>query len=466
MRSSVRAWSASTSTCVFGSSDRPAFSIGMPAASSAARSAGKSCGSDVDDPDVAVLAHVLRPALGGRQRDRVLVDGLDRDRDDALALEHPGDRAGRAERAAELAEREAHVGGGAVAVVGQRLDDQRRAARAVALVGDGVVGLAAGVGARAAGDRALDVVLRHRHGPRPLDGVRERDVGVRVGPALLGGHDDGARELREELAALGVGGALLVLDRGPLGVTGHRVILLRLVAGAGACARARGSARARASSPVSSGWNDVTIDTALLDRDRLARQVRERPATPAPTALDARRADEDAGERLGIAVELERRPRTSAPGGRSRCAAPTMSMSAEQAAGPGARRSPRARARSCPRRCRAAARSYVAQRRRRRPDESSSLPIVVDSPPGSTSPSQRSSSSGVRTSTASAPRRAQQRDVLAERALQREHADAERLTSRAWPAARRPRACRARCRPSARRGPRRPWRAASRRGSA
>ena len=143
--------------------------------------------------------------------------------DDALALEHPGHRAGRSERAAVLAEGEAHVGGRAIAVVGQRLDDQRRAARAVALVGDRVVGLAVGVGAGAARDRALDVVLRHRDGPRALDRVGEVDVGVGIGPALLGGHDDGARELREELAALGVGGALLVLDRRPLGVTGHLV---------------------------------------------------------------------------------------------------------------------------------------------------------------------------------------------------------------------------------------------------
>src|SRR5919206_229334 len=60
----------------------------------------------------------------------------------------------------------------------------------------------------------LDVVVL-------LERVREREVRGRIGPALPRGDDDRARELREELAALGVRGALLVLDRGPLAMPRH-----------------------------------------------------------------------------------------------------------------------------------------------------------------------------------------------------------------------------------------------------
>ena len=78
MRRSVRAWSASTSTCVFGSSDEAGVLDRDPAASSAVRSAGKSCGSDVTTQVSPSWRDVLGAALGGRHRDRVLVDGLDR----------------------------------------------------------------------------------------------------------------------------------------------------------------------------------------------------------------------------------------------------------------------------------------------------------------------------------------------------------------------------------------------------
>ena len=92
---------------------------------------------------------------------------------------------------------------------------------AVALVGDGLerVGVAALAGAL--GDRALDVVLRHRRVLGLLHGQRERRVALDVAAALLRRHRDGARELGEELAAAGVDDRLLVLDPRPLGMTGH-----------------------------------------------------------------------------------------------------------------------------------------------------------------------------------------------------------------------------------------------------
>src|ERR1044072_4456888 len=56
----------------------------------------------------------------------------------------------------------AHRRAGAVAVVGQRLDEDRDAARAVALVHDRLERVGVGALPRAFGDRALDVVLWHR----------------------------------------------------------------------------------------------------------------------------------------------------------------------------------------------------------------------------------------------------------------------------------------------------------------
>jgi hypothetical protein len=106
-----------------------------------------------------------------------------------------------------------HVGGGAVLVVGQRLDDHRDALRAVSLVGDRLERIGVGVGARALRDRAVDVVARHRVRLRLLDRVLQREVVRRVRPTLLRSDDDRLRQLREELPALRVGGALLVLDR-------------------------------------------------------------------------------------------------------------------------------------------------------------------------------------------------------------------------------------------------------------
>src|SRR5207249_3827251 len=95
------------------------------------------------------------------------------------------------------------------------------AVRAIAFVDDLLERLAIGAGAGAARDRSLDVVLRHRIGARLLDCFLQGEVRGRVGPALTSRDDDRARELREELSPLRVGGALLVLDRAPLAMPGH-----------------------------------------------------------------------------------------------------------------------------------------------------------------------------------------------------------------------------------------------------
>jgi hypothetical protein len=172
--------------------------------------------SGADDERGAVALDVVRARVGRREHELVLVDPVGGDEHDATPLELPGDGAGRAEIPPELGEEVADVRGRAVAVVRERFDEDRDALRPVPLVDDDLECRAVRALARALRDRALDVVLGHRVGARLLDRVLERKVRARVGAALLGCDHDRARQLREELAALRVGGALPVLDRRPL----------------------------------------------------------------------------------------------------------------------------------------------------------------------------------------------------------------------------------------------------------
>ena len=174
-----------------------------------------------DLEDVRVLGlEVLGAALEGQLHERVLLRGALLDGDVALLVELERDRAGRGHVAAVLREEVADLGGRPVLVVRHRLDQDRGAAGAVALVDDLLVGDALEL-ARAALDRLVDVVGRHRRLLRRQDGGAEARVRVDDAAADLGGHRDFLDQLREEAAALGVGGALLVLDRAPLAVSGH-----------------------------------------------------------------------------------------------------------------------------------------------------------------------------------------------------------------------------------------------------
>ena len=122
---------------------------------------GEVGGLGEDLEDVLVLVDVLGAGLD-RGHEVVLGVLLGVDDDDALLVEEVGDRAGLAEVAAVLGEQVADLRPGAVAVVGHRLDEHRDAARAVALVDDGLPVLGVRAGAGALGDRPLDVVLGHR----------------------------------------------------------------------------------------------------------------------------------------------------------------------------------------------------------------------------------------------------------------------------------------------------------------
>ena len=175
-------------------------------------------------------AVLLRLEVGGARVERVHHDGVlvevavfIVDDDDALLVEHPRHAAGRAEAAAEFVEVMAHVARGAVAVVGHCLDDHGNAAGAVALVGDGLVGVAAAGGSRLF-QHALDVVVRHVGRLGLCDGGGQTRVVQRVGDAaaLLDRDDHFLGNLRKRGGALGVLRALRFLDVMPLGMSGHR----------------------------------------------------------------------------------------------------------------------------------------------------------------------------------------------------------------------------------------------------
>src|SRR6202000_3148526 len=143
-------------------------------------------------------------------------------------------------------ERDPDVGGGPVAVVGQALDQDRDPAGGIALVGDVLVGGAAGLLAGPAPDGPVDVVVGDRALLGLLDGVVQRRVVRRVTAAGPGRYFDVLDQLGEKLAALGVDHCLLVLSGRPLGVAAHVVPFTMSTKSSWI----RGS-------PVSSGWKDV-----------------------------------------------------------------------------------------------------------------------------------------------------------------------------------------------------------------
>ena len=114
----------------------------------------------------------------------------------------------------------ADVGGGAVAVVGQRLDDQRDAARAEALVADFLIilGVAAPTPCRSTAGYcpwASTAALA------AMTAARSRAFMSGIGQAHLGRDGDFAAELGEHRRALFVLRALAVHDVLEFGMAGH-----------------------------------------------------------------------------------------------------------------------------------------------------------------------------------------------------------------------------------------------------
>ena len=129
-------------------------------------------------------------------------------------------RTGFAQRAAIFGKGGADIRRGAVAVVGQRLDDDGDAAGPEALVTHLLVIL--GIAALAFLDGALDYVLRHALLLGGNDGGPQARIVRRIGQTLLGRNGDFSGELGEHLGPLGILLALAEHDVLELGMTGHR----------------------------------------------------------------------------------------------------------------------------------------------------------------------------------------------------------------------------------------------------
>ena len=156
----------------------------------------------------------------------------------ADVIEHERHRAGLGQMAAMLGEGGAHLAGGAVAVVGQHLDNDRDAAGTVTFVADFVI--AFGVAALRLLDGAIDIVLRHVLGARCKHSCAQPRVHRGVRQAKLGGHRDFARELAEQLGLRFVRPPLAVHDVLELGMAGHGFRLASSMVGPARANRALG----------------------------------------------------------------------------------------------------------------------------------------------------------------------------------------------------------------------------------
>src|SRR2546426_11205288 len=170
--------------------------------------------------DIPGRADVLGPSLERRRQDIVFLGLGPVDRDDALPVEHPGDRAGPAQRSSISGEQVPDIAGSAVAVVGEDLDQYRDPAWGVPLVQDRLERRPFGPASPAL-NRTLDVVVGHPGFAPVVDRRTQARVAVGVAPALLSGDGDLAGQLAEQLAPHKIDFLLLQPDIVPLRMAGH-----------------------------------------------------------------------------------------------------------------------------------------------------------------------------------------------------------------------------------------------------
>src|SRR5262249_18698810 len=113
-----------------------------------------------------------------------------------------------------------NLAGGAVAVVGQRLDDDRGPAWPVTLIANFLIGFF-GSGTGAAPDRAIHRIFRHVRLPGGQYGRPESWICGPIGQARAGRSRQFPDDLREDLGALFVLRALPVHDVFELRMTSH-----------------------------------------------------------------------------------------------------------------------------------------------------------------------------------------------------------------------------------------------------
>src|SRR5262249_13041211 len=114
----------------------------------------------------------------------------------------------------------ANFAGGAIAVVGKHFHHDRHTAGPIPFVRYLFERLPFKL-AGAALHGPFDIVLGHADLARLVTGVAQFQVHFRIAAAVSRRDDDGPAQFAKQLAALGVDGALLVLDGRPVGMSGH-----------------------------------------------------------------------------------------------------------------------------------------------------------------------------------------------------------------------------------------------------
>src|SRR3977135_2615114 len=225
---------------------------------------------------------LLSASLQGQLEKAFLVDGTPRHRDPPLFMEHVGNTTARSQVAVVLRKDAADFRGGAVLVVRRGLYNNGNATGRVTFVDDLVEMLGLDSFARAALDRAVDVVVRHALGAGGENGAAEPGVTVRIASAGFRRDGDFPGKLAEERAAFRIERALEPLNLGPLAVSRHEMGIL--------------SCR----TDLCSSWNPESLEESSLSR----RQINEGIKTPRAVfvkemRLSFRRGSGRASGRLG-----------------------------------------------------------------------------------------------------------------------------------------------------------------------
>src|SRR5258708_12283307 len=136
-------------------------------------------------------------------------------------VEHEGDRTSLGQVSAGLGKGRADLAGGAVAIVGQDLDDDGGATRSIAVVTTLLVALC--IPAHRFFDGAIDIVLGHVLRAGGDDRRAQARVHGGIGQSQLRRDGDFAREFSEQLGLRRILPPLAVHDVLELGVAGHGV---------------------------------------------------------------------------------------------------------------------------------------------------------------------------------------------------------------------------------------------------
>ena len=168
--------------------------------------------------------HILGTSLDRGHHNGVRIPHSGRITHRPLAIKHEAHRACFAKVAAMFGKKRAHIAGGAVAVVGHRLDNHRNTIGPIAFIADLFIGLALATNSLL--DCPFDIVLGHRLALGLFHRQTQAGVFLRIRVTHLCGHRDLLGELGEKLGAQLVLTPFTVLNICPFGMACHGLLLI------------------------------------------------------------------------------------------------------------------------------------------------------------------------------------------------------------------------------------------------